>query len=58
MRRSLPGKSAAVVAQMPLKIPSLHEATLRVTDSLPGGCSIRKLLVGSEQNVECTDDVC
>src|SRR3954451_25010944 len=23
-----------------------------------GGCSTRKLLVGSEQNVECIDDVC
>jgi hypothetical protein len=33
--RSLSGESAAVVAQMPLKIPSLHEATLSVTDSLP-----------------------
>jgi hypothetical protein len=47
-----------VIAQMPLQIPSLHEATLSVTDSLPSaGAPARKLLVGSKQNVERVDDV-
>jgi hypothetical protein len=43
---------------VPLKIPSLTKQ-LRVTDSLPlADCPTRRLLVGSEKNVECIDDVC
>jgi len=59
MARSLSSESAAVVAQMPLKDPVASRSDFeRHRLAALGRCPTRKLLVGSEQNVERVDDVC